>query len=89
MTRQSRPLGAEQDIGLVQQPRLLAAPGLQGRVMTTVCAGSGGHGECLRRTCGDAAGTQSGSSFVERVTVNTEPPGRGSLGIRRPVGWWG
>lgn len=32
---------------------------------------TGGHGEGLRRTRGDAAGTQSGSSFVERMTVNT------------------
>jgi hypothetical protein len=30
-----------------------------------------GHEEGLRRTHGDAAGTQSGSSFVERMTVNT------------------
>lgn len=31
----------------------------------------GGYEECLRRTRGDAAGTQSGSSFIERTTVNT------------------
>lgn len=31
----------------------------------------GGHEECLRRTRGDAAGTQSGSYSVERTTVNT------------------
>lgn len=31
----------------------------------------GGHEECLRRTRGDAAGTQLGSYFVERITVNT------------------
>jgi hypothetical protein len=34
-------------------------------------AARGGHGEGLRRTHGEAAGTQSGSSFVERITVNT------------------
>src|SRR5450759_4000533 len=27
----------------------------------------GGHGEVLRGNCGDAAGTELGSSFVERV----------------------
>jgi hypothetical protein len=31
----------------------------------------GGHEESLRRTRGDAAGTQSGSYFIERTTVNT------------------
>ena len=31
----------------------------------------GGHGEGLRRSRGDAAGTESGSSFVERTAVNT------------------
>jgi hypothetical protein len=34
-------------------------------------AARGGHGEGLRRTRGDTAGTQSGSSFVERIAVNT------------------
>jgi hypothetical protein len=32
---------------------------------------SGGHGEVLRGSRGEAAGTKSGSSFVERITVNT------------------
>ena len=31
----------------------------------------GGHGEVLRGNRGDAAGTELGSSFVERITVNT------------------
>jgi hypothetical protein len=31
----------------------------------------GGHGEVLRGSRGDAAGTESGSSFIERSTVNT------------------
>jgi hypothetical protein len=31
----------------------------------------GGREEGLRRTRGDATGTQSGSSFIERTTVNT------------------
>jgi hypothetical protein len=31
----------------------------------------GGHGEVLRGSRGEAAGTKSGSSFVERITVNT------------------
>ena len=31
----------------------------------------GDHGEVLRGSRGDAAGTESGSSFVERITVNT------------------
>ena len=31
----------------------------------------GDHGEVLRGSRGDAAGTESGSSFVERFTVNT------------------
>src|ERR1035441_4356723 len=32
---------------------------------------SGGHGEVLRVSRGDAAGIELGSSFVERITVNT------------------
>src|SRR3954467_3953232 len=31
----------------------------------------GDHGEVLRGSRGDAAGTESGSSFIERITVNT------------------
>ncbi|GAA3268833.1 hypothetical protein GCM10020218_008590 [Dactylosporangium vinaceum] len=31
----------------------------------------GGHGDVLRGSRGEAAGTKSGSSFVERITVNT------------------
>src|SRR4051812_46206645 len=31
----------------------------------------GGHGEGLRGSRGDAAGTKSGSSFIERIAVNT------------------
>src|SRR5690349_13731742 len=34
-------------------------------------AGPEGHGEVLRDSRGDAAGAESGSSFVERITVNT------------------
>src|SRR3712207_9322700 len=52
-------------------------------------AARGGHGEGLRRTPGEAAGTQSGSSSVERVTVNTgtvadspaAPPPAGGGGV--------
>ena len=36
-----------------------------------VDVGSGGHGEGLRGSRGDAAGTELGSSFVERIAVNT------------------
>jgi hypothetical protein len=32
--------------------------------------GLGGHGDVLRGSRGDAAGTELGSSFVERITVN-------------------
>jgi hypothetical protein len=32
--------------------------------------GSGGHGDVLRGSRGDAAGIELGSSFVERITVN-------------------
>src|SRR5688500_13102965 len=39
----------------------------------------GGHGDVLRGSRGDAAGTKSGSSFIERIAVNTGtvpvPPG--------------
>jgi hypothetical protein len=35
-----------------------------------VGGGSGGHGEVLRGSRGEAAGTELGSSFVERITVN-------------------
>ena len=31
----------------------------------------GDHGEVLRGSRGDAAGTESGSSFIKRITVNT------------------
>lgn len=38
----------------------------------------GDHGEVLRGSRGDAAGTESGFSFIERITVNTgtvlDPP---------------
>jgi len=37
-----------------------------GRVLL---AGPGGHGEGLRRTCGDAAGAEPGSSFGKRTAV--------------------
>lgn len=55
----------------------------------------GGHEEGLRRTRGDAAGTQSGSSFIERTTVNTgtvpnlAPPfvSHRLPGLGDPVGW--
>src|SRR6516165_10316354 len=32
---------------------------------------AGGHGEVLRGSRGEAAGTKPGSSFVERIAVNT------------------
>ena len=35
-----------------------------------VGGGSGGHGEVLRGSRGEAAGIELGSSFVERITVN-------------------
>lgn len=31
---------------------------------------SGGHGECLRRICGEAAGEELGAYLVERCMVN-------------------
>ncbi len=36
-----------------------------------VDVGPGGHGEVLRGSHGDATGTELGSSFIERITVNT------------------
>src|SRR5664279_3937202 len=45
-------------------------------------AGRGGHGESLRRTRDDAAGTQSGSYFDERATGNT-----GTAQCRLPLRW--
>src|SRR6476659_54450 len=36
-----------------------------------VGAGPGGHGEVLRGSRGEAAGIELGSSFVERIAVNT------------------
>jgi len=36
-----------------------------------VGVGLGGHGELLRGSRGDAAGIELGSSFVERISVNT------------------
>ena len=62
-----------------------------------VDVGSGGHGEVLRGRRGDAAGTELGSSFVERVVSehgNRSGPHprlrdqRGSVGWahRRPIG---
>ena len=35
-----------------------------------VDVGTGGHGEVLRGNHGDATGTELGSSFIERITVN-------------------
>ena len=51
---------------------------------------SGDHGEVLRGSRGDAAGTESGSSSIERITVNTGtvpvlPPG----GASGAAGWVG
>src|SRR5215472_9804674 len=43
-------------------------------------AGLGGHGEGLRRTCGDAAGAEPGSSFSKRAAVNT-----GTTSLRVPA----
>lgn len=45
----------------------------------------GGHEEGLRRTRGDAAGTQLGSSFVERITVNTGTARHGSRPCEQPA----
>lgn len=45
----------------------------------------GGHEEGLRRTRGDAAGTQLGSSFVERITVNTGTARHGSRPCGQPA----
>ena len=40
----------------------------------------GGHGECLRRSRGDAAGEELGASLVERLAVNVGTvPGLSSL----------
>ena len=35
-----------------------------------VGVGLGGHGDVLRGSRGEAAGTELGSSFIERITVN-------------------
>jgi hypothetical protein len=43
----------------------------QGSSGLVLLAGLGGHGEGLRRTCGDAAGAELGSSFGKRTAVNT------------------
>ena len=55
-------------------PRGWESPGL------VLLAGLGGHGESLRRTCGDAAGAEPGSSFGKRTAVNT-----GSASSRFPA----
>jgi hypothetical protein len=62
-----------------------------------VIACPGGHGECLRRNRGDAAGTESGASCDERSAVNTGtvpvlPPHRAASAAggwvhRRPIGF--
>lgn len=39
---------------------------------------SGDHGEAQRGSRGETAGTESGSSFVERITVNTGYPSHAS-----------
>src|SRR4030095_5793109 len=49
----------------------LSGIGMRGTLGWLTRACPGGHEEGLRRTRGDAAGTESGSSSVERITVNT------------------
>ena len=49
-------------------PLFMTGGELPGRL---VGVGSGGHGDVLRGNCGDAAGAELGSSFVERIAVNT------------------
>jgi hypothetical protein len=60
------------DTGRAQcAPLPLGAAGTSGKYTKAV---PGGHGESLRRTHGDAAGAQPGSSSAERVAVNTGSP---------------
>src|SRR5204862_3101385 len=49
----------------------------------------GGHGEVLRGSRGDAAGIELGSSFVERIAVNTGtvPVCPAARGQRAETGW--
>jgi hypothetical protein len=45
--------------------------GLGGKLLVRYCSlGSGGHGEGLRRSRGDAAGVEPDTSPVDRMTVN-------------------
>lgn len=46
----------------------------------------GGHGEGLRRTHGEAAGTESGSSFTKRIGVNTGTVRSHLLGASNQLG---
>ena len=53
--------------GVVRTCFVSAGQKLPGRL---VDVGTGGHGEVLRGNHGDATGTELGSSFIERITVN-------------------
>ena len=57
--------------GAVRTRLLRCAGGGRGTPGRFMGGSAGGHGEVLRRSRGDAAGTKSGSSFVERIAVNT------------------
>jgi len=50
---------------------------------------AGGHGDVLRGSRGDAAGTKPGSSFAERIAVNTGtvPVCPTARGQRAGLGW--
>jgi hypothetical protein len=51
--------------------RTYSAVGLGGELPGRLAdVGLGGHGDVLRGSRGDAAGTELGSSFVERITAN-------------------
>src|SRR6516162_7506574 len=51
--------------------RRAPAPGGRGTSGLAFNGWPGGHGEVLRGSRGDAAGTEPGSSFAERIAVNT------------------
>jgi len=65
------------DLGRTRRVSLFTdAVGTPGRFSI---AAPGGHGEGLRRTRGEVAGAQSGSSSAERITVNT-----GTVSVHAP-----
>src|SRR6266536_3254385 len=80
-------------VGLLGERLTIGA--IAGLILIAVGAGRacgclpGGHGEVLRGSRGDAAGIELGSSFVERIAVNTGtvPVCPASRGQRAGLGW--